>query len=707
MTLPRPGLLLALLLVATAAVFSSSLQATFVWDDKSLILDNTRLRGEGAWARALTDKFWDTDPPMPEFPVYWRPVVKLSHVALRKLGDGDAFPFHLANLLLHLGCVALAFAWLKKRLSLQGERDAAAGLGALAGAALFALHTTRFESVPWISGATDIWMALFVLAAAVTVRTRAWWLAAPLAGLAVMSKETAIVLPVLLLLDGFLAPAQRLPWRRWFVVSLGGLLPLVARFALGIQLPNPPDRANVLERVERVLGAVGGYHVRLLPLTPTTQPFEISRAHHGIWLVPGWLMAIGALAIVAWVVAVVFWKRTRTQLADAFWWLLPLGPLLQVKVVPSVTFCSDRFQYLPLLGVCALLASAVPWALREADRRRPFVLALTGVLGACALQLVFAVPSFESNDTLMRREYELRPESAVAITNYAITLEVHSYWRVALRLRRQAIGLPQPPLEHDLSVLDWAAADAVVLRDFDRDELSALSKWFDVILKEDRLVPDLVMPGGTWPLLYRDHLLTNAELLRRGGDLPQISASLHWRLGHLDEALERARDNQVKPTPNRRLLLAQILATHDDWAEARREARALAAESAAYAEHPIVQVLSSVDDLTFHAPFTREWCATQRATVFALIQGFNAARRELRELEPSRNLLRTQVMVEMLDRNTEGALTLVGDALKESPDDQELLAKRDEILKIQRLHADLEREEVEIWAPLLLTTDKN
>lgn len=710
MTVARPGVLVALLLAATAGVFSSTLRASFVWDDTSLIPHNKRLQGDGAWSRAFTDEFWEVDPPMLELPVYWRPVVKLSHVALWKAGGGDPFPFHLVNLLLHLGCVALAFAWLQKRLALQGEAAGAAVLGAFAGAALFAVHTTRFESVPWISGATDIWMTLFVLAAAVTVRTRAWWLAAPLTALGVLSKETAAVFPVLLLLDGVLAPAQRLPWRRWLAIAVGTVTPLILRFAMGIGFPDPPDHGSIFDRVSRVLGAVGGYHVRLLPLTPTTQPFEISRTQHGVWQVPGWLMAVGAVAMLVWLVAILFWKRTRVQLANACWWLLPLGPLLQVKTVPSVTFCSDRFQYLPLLGVCALLASAMAWALRDPSRSRPFSIALTGVLGACALQLLLAVPAFESNDTLMRREYELRPDSAVAITNYAITLEVRSNWRAALRLRRHALDVSQPPLEHDLSVIDYAAAEAVLVRDADRDELNALSKFFDAIVKDDRPAPDLVMPGARWVLQYRNNMLSNARLARRGGDLQLTAAALHWRLGHLDEALERARALQDQPTPQRRLLLAQVLATRGSWAEARKEARAVDDELApntGYAAYPIVRVLSTVDDLEFHAPFTREWAGVERATVFALIHGFTAARKELHELEPSRDVLRTEVLVEVLDRNFDGALERVEEALKTTPDDQALLAKRDEIQELKRLNADREREEVEIWAPLLLTTDKN
>ena len=104
------------------------------------------------------------------------------------------------NVVLHAVTIGLAFV--VSRLILQSVF--AAGLATLA----FAL-TPKAPSIAvlWISARGELLMALFSLASIAawilwTRRGRAWWLAAALAayGLAILSKETATLLPLLLLL---------------------------------------------------------------------------------------------------------------------------------------------------------------------------------------------------------------------------------------------------------------------------------------------------------------------------------------------------------------------------------------------------------------------------------------------------------------------------------------------------------------------------
>lgn len=207
----RPRTMLALLLLATALVFLPALGGDFVWDDTLLIGTNSYIRDLSRLGEALTHDFWhnpqslETGVGLPRR--YYRPVVTLAYaLQFRVFGEHPA-GYHLVNLALHLGCVVLAFGWLRRRLGTRGDEGdhRLAALAWVMGAALFAVHPSRPESVAWISGSTDLWLGLFAL-----LGLRAWDRhprlgGAVLAGLcfffATLSKETAVVLPALLLVD--------------------------------------------------------------------------------------------------------------------------------------------------------------------------------------------------------------------------------------------------------------------------------------------------------------------------------------------------------------------------------------------------------------------------------------------------------------------------------------------------------------------------
>src|SRR5262249_46955753 len=74
-------------------------------------------------------------------------------------------PLHAVSVLIHLGCVLLAFA--------VGRRLGASDAAALLGAALFAAHPAVSEAVHWVNGRSDPLATLFFLAA-VAAWLRGW-----------------------------------------------------------------------------------------------------------------------------------------------------------------------------------------------------------------------------------------------------------------------------------------------------------------------------------------------------------------------------------------------------------------------------------------------------------------------------------------------------------------------------------------------------
>ena len=131
---------------------------------------------------------------------FYRPVTQASLAATPGLHGNHPSQARVFNVAVHALVIAMAF--IVARLVLGSPFGA--GLAALA----FAL-TPKAPSIAvlWISARGELLVALFSLASIAawitwTRRGRAWWLAAALAayGLALLSKETATLLPVLLLM---------------------------------------------------------------------------------------------------------------------------------------------------------------------------------------------------------------------------------------------------------------------------------------------------------------------------------------------------------------------------------------------------------------------------------------------------------------------------------------------------------------------------
>ncbi|MCM0082933.1 hypothetical protein L4X63_15165 [Geomonas sp. Red32] len=152
----EPGLFLVL--AATAAAYLNSFSGTFQYDDFDVILGSAKALSPVAWLSGLSHGI--------------RPLLTLSYLANNLSGLGG-FGFHLANLLIHLGNVALVY-WLARALALHHRlpgpepalalphRLSACRAAALA-AGIFALHPLQTEAVTYLSGRSSSLAAFFVL----------------------------------------------------------------------------------------------------------------------------------------------------------------------------------------------------------------------------------------------------------------------------------------------------------------------------------------------------------------------------------------------------------------------------------------------------------------------------------------------------------------------------------------------------------------
>ncbi len=367
-------------------VYANALSNGFVYDDWDLVVRNPSLR-EGRFLDALRLGYWESTRGGS---FYYRPVVSSSYWIDHQVWGERPFGYHLRNVVLHVGVslvlLALATRWL-------GSRQAG-----LAAAALFAVHPVHTQSVTWIAGRTDLFAALFFLAALLLQQMaadaacgRAPWGGRPEApagppgsrrrrgalalqglallalGLALLSKEMAVTYPAALILHLLLvARVERkkdpgpLRWRGPVIASAVVVLAyLVLRLILVGEAAGYADDAHAWWSSEDGTGS------RLLAV-PLIVAFYLRRMLFPWWLgfesgiepvtgVPGlaWAAASAGIALTV-LLAYRFRRRDPAVAFGVSWFLVTILPVANIH--PIFESAMEHFVYLPSAG---LLVAAV------------------------------------------------------------------------------------------------------------------------------------------------------------------------------------------------------------------------------------------------------------------------------------------------------------------------------------------------------------
>ncbi len=576
----RWGIAISLL---TALTFGGSLAGEYVWDDTVLIRDNAQVKSLSRLGEALTEDFWHTsDPGVSTQAGFFRPVVKAAFVVEYALFSGTPFGFKLVNLMLHLVSGVLAFRWLMRRLAPHGLSRSALSLTAAVATLPFAVHPSRPESVAWISGSTDLWMTFWVL-----LGLEAWdhrrsgrslALACAAFALALFSKEAAVVVPAMLAADALFLPSPGVSSRsRWRGI---GAVAATLAVAMGVRVSLVPVRYSAVtgegpsDLVMRVLATLGLFLERLaLPLHPSVEVGALAMGTDGKFVYPSlWVAAgaLGAIALVALAAAALKGKALRPWSADAVWFLAPLLPVLNVVPLKYKMLGSERFLYLPMLGICAWVgrAGASGWVQR--GRWRAALLGFSALLTlGWALQSAAHVEHFQSDLSLWGYERQQHPQEPYAADMYARALWQESQGPEALASAADAVKLSSGDDDRARSAVLWASIRQALTRDEEQPVLLELRGFLDALADPAEPPATLTVAGA--PLAFRPTSRERAKLLAAKGFAPE-RAILHARTFDLEGAERQFRDilEHSPERPSSVLNLARLLATEERFAPARQ-----------------------------------------------------------------------------------------------------------------------------------------
>lgn len=331
---------IAVVLVIAAIFYAPTLQFGFLHhDDPAYIFMNYLVREP-----SLTTIF----DPRTRTVSDWTPVVTLVHAVEYRLFGFEAVGFRAVQLFLHLISVFLLYRFLLK--------VQVTPLVALATVFIFALHPLQIESVAWLSSRKNILALIFGLLFLSTQLEGKWIFASFWLLLALGSKGTTVIFPLLgllLVLSGAVprADSQRTPlheramWHGLFIA-----LALARAFLSNLA------QAGVVER----LGAAGmtfperasiSARVLVSQLKQFFFPNDLSVFY--TWLPRSWsdtsVWGSWALILSLSAIAAVIAKKDATVRVGII--ILGLALLPTMNLVPAPYFQADRYSHIPLIGM--------------------------------------------------------------------------------------------------------------------------------------------------------------------------------------------------------------------------------------------------------------------------------------------------------------------------------------------------------------------
>jgi protein O-mannosyl-transferase len=440
-----------LLLLALAVLpYLSALRGGFVFDDLGLVVRHPAVQGPFRLWTILTADYWASVKEA----LLWRPVTTLSFALDHLIAGRSPLWPHLVNVLLHAS-VTLLWAQLVRRLT---KRDALAFVAGF----LFAVHPLHTEAVTWISGRAELLAAGFSLVAihlALSSSSRRRWLCLGAVLLAVGSKESATVLPILLLYLTWAMESRR--GRMWegekatavpppVAIGLASFVPILLylvgrRFVLGTWLgphPQPSDNplvgSGILTRLPTVLDTAGR-SIGLL-FWPARLSLDYSAPVLALVRAVTPYLLLGMLGTSGFIYLAIR-RRHAPEGWGAGFALLTFALTSNLLYVIGTIF-GERLLYLPSAGLLLVVTAGGFVAAARFPRSRQALQAfLVIALLAGSVRTWIRNDDFRSDAALYKAEVRVQPLSPKMRHNSAVQAAIEGRYEDAVREAMEAIRL--------------------------------------------------------------------------------------------------------------------------------------------------------------------------------------------------------------------------------------------------------------------------
>ncbi len=438
-------LVIILVLIGLLA-YLPSLFGGFLWDDEDFVTKNAYVK-ELRISRFFTE---NAIAGAGKTSNYYRPLQFSLYSLLYRLAGPSPVLFHSASLLLHTAAAILAFLWL---LRITGKRRFA-----FLASLLFLLHPVQTESVSYISGISDPLYAAFFFASLLLFADRrtGWWrlpLSLILFACALMSKELAVILPVVLVLQTVLIDKNnvREEYKYWLMYGSVSIAYLVMRFTV-LQFMDirtawgtHPYAQHLATRIATFFHSFFTYvSLIVFPHTLHMERDYTVAVHASLWNT--WtlmfFLANGA------VLFLLFLKNARKAAFFYLAFLVSLTPYAGIFLLNGIFY--EHYLYLPILFFSGFLLSLAG----SLVKKNAFTVAFSCLLVLLAVRSYARQWDWVDAERFYRQTLRYAPESVRITNGLGMVLAEKGRCPEALEYYEHALSLnPRtPPALHNSAI---------------------------------------------------------------------------------------------------------------------------------------------------------------------------------------------------------------------------------------------------------------
>ncbi|MBP6812105.1 MAG: tetratricopeptide repeat protein, partial [Saprospiraceae bacterium] len=437
-------LLLVGCLILTFAVFANTFGAGFVnWDDHGYLWLNPMVKPLGSMdlGQIFSGHTHGNYSPLVVlsycFEHSFDTIVKPGQMAVENF---QPFLYHFDNVLLHVATTALAFFFFRA----LGVR----GWGLALGTALFGIHPMRSESVAWVTERKDVLYGLFYIAALLTYwkyvaeqKSKFYAFTLILGLLSLFSKIQAVSLPLSMLAMDWLAGRDMKSMKVWlekapfFALSL--VFGLIGIHFLGEAEGFKDTGYSITERFFFATTSLWSYLYKV----PVPVGLAAYYPYPKLGAMPALYYASPlALAAIGWWV----WgsrNQNRTIAFGFLFFLVNIVFVLQFKGAGKA-FMSDRFTYIPYLGLIFILAktySDIESGKIKTGLKSILPYLAAGFVAMCAVLTLLQNTTWKSSVALWENATAQNPNDPLSWSNLGLAYDALEDYEKAAKAYEQAI----------------------------------------------------------------------------------------------------------------------------------------------------------------------------------------------------------------------------------------------------------------------------
>jgi hypothetical protein len=416
-----------LILVVLIVYLNTVVGSQFVFDDEQFILKNVFHSSWEFFPKYFTENLVAGAGIQSNL---YRPLELVTHKLDLLIWGYSPWGHKLTNLALFAGLLAALYQVIRQLLS--DEDTAQVRWVAFSATLLFGLHPLQSADVGYISGRSELMMILFGCLCLLHFRSR-YWLSLLFYTLALLSKESALVWPAMLLGYDWITnrnPDVATKWQRFAWKKHLGLWSIGATYlALRFTVLNFKDFMNFYS-TSNVL--TENFHYRLFTwfsslakgLHLIVWPTDIHHQRH--WMVyPDYttpIVIVGSVILVSFIGIGVWQFRKRPLITlGLLWFISATIPTSNVIVLVNALFY-DHWYLLPSLGLFLCFAYGLnSWLASDHLTESKRTYAAIGVTGLMVLG--FLPWTLKQNDVWRTREnlytyiYQFEPNSITVLNN--------------------------------------------------------------------------------------------------------------------------------------------------------------------------------------------------------------------------------------------------------------------------------------------------